>query len=328
MKCPKCGYLGFETSERCRNCGYDFSLSVRGEAPSELSLRPDEPHADQLTDLDLGAGSRSRVPTDTLGLDLDRVIGADSDAAAQDERSRPNPTPTPTPKPPTRPARATPPPGLPLFMRDDDESGADDAPLVAPPRPARPPLSVRRTTPEVPRGRGRVTPSRGADEGGLWLEPTTEPPAAVSTPPLRRQGLEPSPAGPGARLFAAAIDLVLLAAIGSVVFYLTLAMAGLVFADVLELPLVPLATFMALLGGGYLTLFVAAGGQTIGKMAAGIRVIGDDGERVDIAGAALRALGCGVSLVTGGLAYLPAFVTADRRALHDRIAGTRVVSAR
>ena len=28
MKCPKCDYLGFETSETCRNCGYDFSLAA------------------------------------------------------------------------------------------------------------------------------------------------------------------------------------------------------------------------------------------------------------------------------------------------------------
>ena len=29
MKCPKCAYLGFDTGERCRNCGYDFSLMTR-----------------------------------------------------------------------------------------------------------------------------------------------------------------------------------------------------------------------------------------------------------------------------------------------------------
>ena len=28
MKCPKCGYLGFEPVDRCRNCGYDFSLAA------------------------------------------------------------------------------------------------------------------------------------------------------------------------------------------------------------------------------------------------------------------------------------------------------------
>jgi uncharacterized RDD family membrane protein YckC len=27
VKCPKCEYLGFETGDRCKNCGYDFSLS-------------------------------------------------------------------------------------------------------------------------------------------------------------------------------------------------------------------------------------------------------------------------------------------------------------
>ena len=26
MKCPKCDYLGFETGDTCKNCGYDFSL--------------------------------------------------------------------------------------------------------------------------------------------------------------------------------------------------------------------------------------------------------------------------------------------------------------
>jgi len=36
MKCPKCGYLGFETTDRCRNCQYDFSLSP---ATTEPDLR-------------------------------------------------------------------------------------------------------------------------------------------------------------------------------------------------------------------------------------------------------------------------------------------------
>src|SRR4029079_6281029 len=28
MKCPKCQYISFESSERCRNCGYEFSLAI------------------------------------------------------------------------------------------------------------------------------------------------------------------------------------------------------------------------------------------------------------------------------------------------------------
>ena len=41
MKCPKCDYLGFETGDRCRNCGYDFSLlSVVDPAPPDYEIHP------------------------------------------------------------------------------------------------------------------------------------------------------------------------------------------------------------------------------------------------------------------------------------------------
>jgi len=40
MKCPKCGYLGFETTDRCRNCQYDFSLApLRAETDLALNDR-------------------------------------------------------------------------------------------------------------------------------------------------------------------------------------------------------------------------------------------------------------------------------------------------
>src|SRR5436853_159195 len=35
MKCPKCGYLGFETVDRCRNCGYEFSLTTAADLPPD-----------------------------------------------------------------------------------------------------------------------------------------------------------------------------------------------------------------------------------------------------------------------------------------------------
>jgi uncharacterized RDD family membrane protein YckC len=93
------------------------------------------------------------------------------------------------------------------------------------------------------------------------------------------------------------------------------------------LPPIPLGAFLLLLNGGYLVAFTAAGGQTIGKMMTGVRVMGDDGQRVDVAGAVLRGAGCLLSIVTLGLGYLPVFFSADARALHDRIAGTRVVKS-
>ena len=46
MKCPKCDYLGFETGDRCKNCGYDFSLACRlgsarsGSAAARTGVEP------------------------------------------------------------------------------------------------------------------------------------------------------------------------------------------------------------------------------------------------------------------------------------------------
>ncbi len=210
---------------------------------------------------------------------------------------------------------------LPLF------GGDDDTPLITAPRPVRPPLSVRRTTPEIPRVRPRPTqPSPKPEDGEPAFHNDLEAAAQEHTTLPRDLAL--APASPAARLGAAVIDLVLLGMINAAVGYLTLALTGLTWQEYDVLPLAPLVGFFVILDGGYLIVFVAAAGQTIGKMVTGVRVIGDDGQPVDIAGAVLRTAGCAASLLTLGLGYLPAFFTADRRALQDRIAGTQVVRAR
>src|SRR4029077_582454 len=41
VKCPKCDYLGFETGDRCKNCGYDFSLlSIADSDPPDYDIYP------------------------------------------------------------------------------------------------------------------------------------------------------------------------------------------------------------------------------------------------------------------------------------------------
>jgi uncharacterized RDD family membrane protein YckC len=41
VKCPKCSYLGFDTGDRCKNCGYDFSLLSAAEfEPPEYEVHP------------------------------------------------------------------------------------------------------------------------------------------------------------------------------------------------------------------------------------------------------------------------------------------------
>ena len=131
----------------------------------------------------------------------------------------------------------------------------------------------------------------------------------------------------GVRVGAGLIDLVLLAGIDAAVLYLTLRVSGLqnTLADLRVLPPVPLVGFLAVVAFGYVAAFTVAGGQTIGKMALSLRVIGNDGRSLDTASGMVRALGCMLVPITLGLSYLPALFAADHRALHDRLAGTRVV---
>ena len=93
-----------------------------------------------------------------------------------------------------------------------------------------------------------------------------------------------------ARLAAAAIDHVLLAAVDLAVVYFTLRMTGLTMADLSMLPAAPLVAFLLLVTLSYFCAFTAVGGQTIGKMAMRIRVVTAEDEHVDGALAVKRTL--------------------------------------
>jgi uncharacterized RDD family membrane protein YckC len=83
--------------------------------------------------------------------------------------------------------------------------------------------------------------------------------------------------------------------------------------------------FTALFAGTYTTvLHGLVGGQTIGKMLVGIRVVDVDGSAVSVGAALLRFAGYFASLAGFGLGYVMAGLRRDKRALHDLIAGTRV----
>jgi uncharacterized RDD family membrane protein YckC len=138
---------------------------------------------------------------------------------------------------------------------------------------------------------------------------------------------EESAADPSQRLTAAALDGFLLGGIGTFVLWATLRVTG-VPASAFGLDaIVPLAVFLAGVGVSYLLLFTLAGGQTVGKMLAGIRVVPDNdpGERVSFRQAAARALLAPVSIAVFGLGWWPALF--GRVAIHDRLVHTRVVRA-
>ena len=96
-------------------------------------------------------------------------------------------------------------------------------------------------------------------------------------------------------------------------------------AEIGRLPLSPMILFFVLLNGGYLALLTGAGGQTIGKMAFELKVVGLHGEAVPMGRALLRTFALLVSAVPAGLGLASILIDGDRRGLHDRVSRTRVV---
>jgi uncharacterized RDD family membrane protein YckC len=311
MKCPTCGYIGFETSDRCRNCGYDFGLANQTPPAPELSLHADETEG-ALKELDIRNASPMPAARPVTGVrpsrtsvadrqpDIDKVL-QNLDRVLGETQSAPD---------------------LPLF---DDEPGS--APLVDPGAAPRRPLAVRRTTPDPARLRPKPirhqTPAPRALE--LPLPDDSESPLAGRVYEPAAMAAEVSGAPPLRRGLAAALDLSILGAIDLVVVYFTLRMCGLTTAQIAILPPIPLGAFFLLVNGGYLASFTAAGGQTIGKMAFGLKVVGHADLPVSAGLSVVRALGCLASVASLGLGFLPALLGDGGRAIEDRLADTRVV---
>ena len=299
MKCPKCGYLGFEHVDRCRNCGYDFSLTASAAVP-DLSIRPDAAPESPLDDLSLldsaMAGTVSGSPTVTP--DLDGVMAAPVSARS------------------AKPASFV--PGeLPLF----GTSVPGDEPLITKASPPRAPLAVRRATPEI--ARVRIEPPRAASLD-LSLDGESSR-GTMDSWSDGETGETTEDAAVGARVVAVVIDLLILAAIDAVVIYFTIQICGITLNEIDMLPKAPLVAFLFVQNVGYLVAFTA-GGQTLGKMAAGIRVVPADADSsLDLSRAFLRTLLWLVLAVPAGLGFLTALLSRDHRGLHDRFAGTRVV---
>lgn len=290
MRCPKCQYITFDSGERCRNCGYEFSFS------------PESPDLD----LPIQTGEEAEGP-----LNVPDTIPPQSITQSFD---------------------------LPLFH---DRGASDDRPLISAPAVPRAPLSVRKPSPALQRAPGR----RGGppvDEPQLDLalpeeveepqdhRPAERPRISAARPAESNAVAHLATASVPARLFAALVDALLLGAIDLGVLHLTLKICRLDYTEIDALPIAPFVSFLLILNGGYLSAFTAAGGQSIGKMAARIKVVPSDPDawtdRVPLGQAILRAVSYLVSALPAGLGFLPALI-GEKRALHDRLAHTRVVKA-
>jgi uncharacterized RDD family membrane protein YckC len=295
MKCPKCNYLSFEPADRCRNCGFDFSLATANDAVSDLPLRREQP-AGPLADFDLGEvrGPARLTPASRAEKRLqDESVDPGVPAASRSLTS-----------------------DLPLF--GDVVPG--DEPLVRPAAPGAP-LAVRRSTPSRPR---LALPARAPErpvDPGLPLESAL---AASADAPAAAVA-EVEVAALGRRFGAAALDWLMMLGLDTAIVYFTLRACRLAPAAIALLPPIPMAAFLLLLNGGYLALFTAATGQTIGKMAAGVRVVPVGEGPLTVGRALVRAFALIASALPAGLGLLPVAFDEGRRGLHDRLANTRVV---
>lgn len=291
MKCPKCYFIGFDNGQRCKNCGYQFSLAAESD-PLELPLK---------------TGDEPMGPLADFPIEPREVVPREARATGND---------------------------LPLF---GGRSPDDDRPLVSVPASPRAPVAVRKSSPVV---RAAPVKSSRAYEPELELEPAE--PVRQSAPPAQFRARErdadaptasgtagPAAASAVARLGAAVIDLLLVLSIDAAVLFFTLKICGITFDQWRMIPLAPFLAFVAMLNGGYMAGATAASGQTLGKLATGIKVVTADGDaatdRVPLGPAIVRSVGYLVSAFPLGLGFVPAFVGEERRALHDRLAHTRVV---
>jgi uncharacterized RDD family membrane protein YckC len=143
---------------------------------------------------------------------------------------------------------------------------------------------------------------------------------------------EPRPAPFLRRAIAFVLDLVLLGVLDAIL--VSLATMAVLLAEYLSGARVGGAVDLvrAAVSAGSLTLFVgyfsvlhARSGQTLGKVAMRIEVRAEDGSRIGMVPSVLRTFSYVLSAFLFGAGFLMALLPAHR-ALHDRIAGTRVVA--
>jgi uncharacterized RDD family membrane protein YckC len=82
------------------------------------------------------------------------------------------------------------------------------------------------------------------------------------------------------------------------------------------------------IGVAYYVVFWSRFGATPGQMALGLKVVTPDGNRISVGRAIGRYFALLLSSLTLGIGFMMAGWDSEKRALHDRIAGTRVIRTR
>jgi uncharacterized RDD family membrane protein YckC len=334
MTCPTCGGELVPGADRCPVCDAGAAPRVEGAlaADPRLLTPPARPAArvEPLRDIP-GLRRREKTWRDEV---QERVRSRRQKRASAGLPlfDLPEPPPAGKGEPPPSPepieTKGPPPPAveeqLPEAAREPDlvstrlsEAELADLPLRASAE-AEPLDRERASAPRITR---RPVPSLEDDaflgESDLEAEVELPPPVAEPTPVER-------PARAAERARAAAIDALLFGALSAVVVYFT-GRAARVAPTALASSWPALVSYLGLLALFYAGYFTGTTGQTPGKLATGLRVVGATGRPPGYLRAAARAL-LGL-LGTGllGLGLAPMAFDPAARALHDRLFRTRVI---
>jgi uncharacterized RDD family membrane protein YckC len=314
LNCPSCRRgLPAGTSERCPFCGALLAAPVEGALAPDPRLPPET--MEPLREIP-GLRRRERTWKDEV---RERVrqrkqqrSGGELPLFPEDEEPAAEPEPERETEPALSDLGEEPPALARARLRDHTP------PAVAP----------EDDLPLRPRDE-RVFEPRGADPEPLLDEevdePTTEPWALDRRPAAAAQTAAPErPARPGERAQAAALDLGLLFGLWSLVVYFASRAAHVTVAG-----LVPswkyLLAYLAALGLIYAGYFTGTTGQTLGKIALGLRVVDSAGQPPGYLRALARALLGSMGILAAAAGLLPMAFDPARRAAHDRLLNTRVV---
>jgi uncharacterized RDD family membrane protein YckC len=314
VKCPGCGEPAPPPGSRCPACG------AAPPPVTEGALAPDPARAEPLREIP-GLRKRERTWKDEVRErvrerrrfrgapgELPLFKGIDDEGASEEDDAAGSLPAAADREPPSEPGiRALGDDDLPLRPRDD----LRPAITFETPRPS---AAAR----DASRRAGAEAPSpapwaRPVEIGDVGPAPRVEAP-----PPVER------PAVAFERLYAAALDLAVLAPIWAAVVYFASRSAR-VGIPALQPAWPWLVGYLAFIGLVYAGYFTGTTGQTLGKMAAGLRVVDAGGQPPGYLRAFTRAVigTCGVLAAGSGL--LPMLFDPARRALHDRLLGTRVI---
>ena len=161
---------------------------------------------------------------------------------------------------------------------------------------------------------------------------TPEPPLATTEPPWssladRSVAADPEPGLRPAGFWRRALALL----VDAGVCWLLLTVGDLLTAMLARWELVARAfdyTFVLVMPAAYVVLLHGTTGQTLGKMLAGARVVGLSGAPIGYPRALARYAAWFLSALPLLVGFLVAAARSDKRALHDVVAGTRVIRVR